>query len=68
MKEHPLKTYRDERGLTMAAFARIAGTSESTISRVESGQLQPTFPLLRRLVDATDGSVSADQLLRAEAA
>ena len=43
---------RRRRGLTQAALARAAGTSQPVISAYESGRRDPTFGTLRRLIAA----------------
>lgn len=60
---HPLRTYRQRNNLTLAELALRAKTTEGTISRIERGTLRPTFELLRRLVAATDGEVTADDII-----
>ena len=43
---------RRRRGLTQAALARQAGTSQPVISAYEAGRRDPTYSTLRRLVAA----------------
>ena len=43
---------RRRRGLTQAALARRAGTSQPVVSAYEHGRRDPTFGTLRRLVEA----------------
>ena len=47
-----LVTARRRRGLTQAALARRAGTSQPVISAYEHGRRDPTTATLRRLVAA----------------
>jgi transcriptional regulator with XRE-family HTH domain len=44
---------RKEAGLTQAELARTMGTTQSAISKIESGRTIPTIPLLERLAVAT---------------
>jgi transcriptional regulator with XRE-family HTH domain len=44
---------RKEAGLTQAELARLMGTTQSAISKIESGRTLPTIPLLERLAEAT---------------
>lgn len=37
VESHPLKTYRDERGLTQDALAKELGVASVTVSRWETG-------------------------------
>lgn len=40
---------RAERELSMTALAVLAGVPTSTISRIESGQVEPTLGMVRRI-------------------
>ena len=40
---------RAERELSMSALAVLAGVPTSTISRIESGQIEPTLGMVRRI-------------------
>ena len=44
---------RRRRGLTQAALARAAGTSQPVISAYEAGRRDPTYGTLHRLIRAT---------------
>lgn len=59
--EHPLRTYRVARNLSIDALAAKVGASKSTISRVETGDQRPSFDLLQRLLKET--GISADDFL-----
>lgn len=52
-----LRTVRRRRGLTQAALARAAGTSQPVISAYEAGRRDPTFGTLRRLIEAAGEEV-----------
>jgi len=43
------------RGLTQAELAQRVGTHQSSISRLESGEREPSLSFLRRVVEALDG-------------
>jgi transcriptional regulator with XRE-family HTH domain len=47
-----IRTVRRRRGLTQAALARAAGTSQPVISAYEAGRRDPSHGTLRRLVAA----------------
>lgn len=49
-----LKLARLEKDLTQRALATAAGVPHSTVARIESGSMQPTLPLLYRLLAAAD--------------
>jgi transcriptional regulator with XRE-family HTH domain len=53
--ESPADLVRDARqsaGLSARALARLAQVPSSTVLRIESGQVDPTFGMLRRLLEA----------------
>ena len=50
--EHPLKVWREHRGLTQKALAAEAGTSALYLSQIERGRRSGSTKLLRRLADA----------------
>jgi transcriptional regulator with XRE-family HTH domain len=45
---------RTNAGVSVRALAQRAGVSPSTIVRIESGQVDPTFGMLRRILEAAD--------------
>ena len=47
------------RGLTQAELAQRVGTHQSSISRLESGEREPSLSFLRRVVEALDGTESS---------
>ena len=47
--EHPLRIKRTAASLSVEALAERAGVAKSTISRVETGQADPSLELIRRL-------------------
>ena len=57
---------RRRRGLTQAALARRAGTSQPVVSAYEHGRRDPTFGTLRRLVEAGGERLLIDARLPAE--
>lgn len=44
---------RRKRGLTQEQLARMTGTKQSAIARLESGSANPTIALLEKLASAT---------------
>lgn len=63
MATHPLKRYRDSRQLTQRELAAMIGTSDVTVARLETGTRQPSFDLMRRIAEATDGQVTPNDFL-----
>lgn len=51
---------RSERELSMSVLADLAGVSRSTVSRIESGKFEPTFALLKRVVEAAGFRIDAE--------
>jgi predicted nucleotidyltransferase/DNA-binding XRE family transcriptional regulator len=52
-----LRKAREGAGLSQAALAARAGTTQSVVSAYENGRRQPTIPTLTRLIDAAGGSL-----------
>ncbi|MFM2141091.1 MAG: hypothetical protein RLZZ25_1356 [Gemmatimonadota bacterium] len=52
-----LKGVRENAGLSQRDLARLAGTSQSVIARIETGQVDPSWGTLDRLVRAAGGAV-----------
>ena len=48
------------KGLTQAELARLADTKQSSIARLESGKVQPTLPLLRKIAKALGFRLNID--------
>ena len=49
-----LKLARIKQGLSQRELAVAAGVAQSTIARIESGSMQPTLPLLCRILAGAD--------------
>ncbi len=54
-----LAEYLAETGVTEAELARTTGLSQPTINRIRNGVGNPTADVLRRIEQATQGSVPA---------
>lgn len=52
-------------GITRKELAQLADVSPSTISRIERGELDPTWGTLSRILDATGYRISGDSLVSA---
>jgi DNA-binding XRE family transcriptional regulator len=50
--EHPLKLWREHRGLTLQALADKAGCTRQMLSMIERGKAAPSADLLARLAAA----------------
>lgn len=55
-----LRTARRRAGLTQAALATRAGTSQATISAYESGSKQPSLETFSRLLAATGSRLAVE--------
>lgn len=51
---------RNDAGLSRTALAERAGVPVSTISRVEDGEVDPTFTMLQRVVSAAGRQISVE--------
>jgi len=58
--EHPIRVFREWRGLTQQQLAELAGTSKNYISQLETGHRRPGSRLLYKIAKALD--VPADIL------
>ena len=65
---HPLKQYLRDMDEELQVFAARVGVSRHTIYRLISGANQPRPALARRIVEATGGSVSFEDLYISHAA
>lgn len=48
---------REERGLSQAEVARLMGTSQSWVARMETGEVDPSLSSLRRYLDAVGATL-----------
>lgn len=63
---HPLRAWREHRGLTVQALADAAGLSRAYLSQIEGGHRKGTAAALRKLARALD--VPTDALIVEDAA
>lgn len=59
-----LTKWRDNEKLSQAAAGERLGLSQSTISRIEAGEQWPDPETLAKIIEGTEGRVTADDLLR----
>jgi len=62
-EQHPIVRYRRRHSLSLLDFAALVNTTKTTISRIENGRRDPGIGLLRQIMAATRGEVSADAIL-----
>lgn len=55
--EHPLRLWREQRGLTLSALAARAGVAASYLSEIEGGRKPGSIAAFRRLAQALDLNV-----------
>ncbi|MDR3517546.1 MAG: cupin domain-containing protein [Azospirillaceae bacterium] len=48
---------RQIRGMTLKDVAKVAGCSESLLSKIENGKASPSLPMLHRLVEALETNI-----------
>lgn len=62
MSAMTLSDFLSAKGLKPAAFARTVGLSASTVTRILDGSRRPTLDVALKIVRATDGKVSCEEL------
>ncbi len=60
-----LSDWLQVRSLTDAAFAAVTGCGPTTVNRIRRGATMPEASLIARIVAATDGQVTANDLFDA---
>lgn len=58
-----LKDWRKQNGLSMERAAEILDLSQSTISRIEAGKQWPDKATVLKIVELTDGLVTANDFV-----
>jgi transcriptional regulator with XRE-family HTH domain len=66
LRTHPLRAWRltQKPPLSQAELAEIVGSTKATISRIESRLQDPKVALIRKIVAATAGAVTAEDLVK----
>ena len=64
---HPLRKYRTDRGIRLKTMAKDAHGCKSTLSRIERGKQNPSFDLMRRLIEASGGALRPEDFMRGAA-
>ncbi|HEX8121044.1 MAG TPA: helix-turn-helix transcriptional regulator [Solirubrobacteraceae bacterium] len=62
-----IRNARRRAGLTQAALAERAGTSQATLSAYESGRKEPSLRTLGRVLEAAGARLTVEQTLRRNA-
>jgi transcriptional regulator with XRE-family HTH domain len=62
---HPLRRWRKENDVTLAALASEVGVTPSHLSEIERGLNGVSLALSKRLSKATKGGVSLDEIAEA---
>jgi transcriptional regulator with XRE-family HTH domain len=57
-KNHPLRQWRIKNKIILSELAKMAGTTASSISRVERGIQDPSLALMVRIVQATNKEIT----------
>ncbi|WP_103423256.1 helix-turn-helix domain-containing protein [Fructilactobacillus sanfranciscensis] len=52
-----VKSLRDQFGLSQVEFAKLVGKTQSIISRIETGETNPSFKLLNEIADKTNKEI-----------
>lgn len=61
--EHALRTYRAKNNVTLAALGRDIGVTKGYLSRVENGRQMPSLRFIKRVFEATNGEVTANDFM-----
>ncbi len=59
--ESPVRAWREQRGLTMAALAERAGIAQPYLSQIETGKRDGTAQTMKKLAEALN--VTVDDLI-----
>ncbi|MDF1720542.1 MAG: helix-turn-helix transcriptional regulator [Minwuia sp.] len=57
-----LNDWMAEKGMTSTQFAALIGCRESTVSMYLNGKRMPRLNLMRKIIEATGGAVTADDM------
>lgn len=60
---HPLRIWREWRGLSLTDVAKLSGITKPTLSRLENGRFDPSSTVIRQIAIATGGAVTADAMI-----
>jgi predicted transcriptional regulator len=63
MSTHPLRQFRERRGVSLDHLAQMVGTSKASLSRIETGGQTPSLALVGSLISASGGELSANDFL-----
>jgi transcriptional regulator with XRE-family HTH domain len=61
-----LDQYLTANDISINAFAETCGTSGASMNRIVHGEQKPSVDMIRAIVGATDGAVTADDLIFGE--
>lgn len=60
---HPIKQYREQENLSLAAFGELVGLSEASACRLENGKQTMTIRTAERIMERTGGKIKKVDLL-----
>lgn len=60
---HPLTTFREKAGLTQAQLAQRLNVTRWMVNRLERRERRPSWDLVARIVEVSDGQVTADDFM-----
>lgn len=64
MSRMDIKTYLAKRGLNDAQFAQLVPCARSTITRLRNGMAREADELIRNIVAASGGEITADDIVK----
>lgn len=56
-----LKDYRKQKHLTQMQLAKLLDIDDTTVSKLESGTVQPSMALLQKIMKVTNKAVTAEE-------
>jgi transcriptional regulator with XRE-family HTH domain len=60
MRTVKLRKYRNAKGITLTAMAKLIGVSDATVSRYEHGRRTPRYETMQHIKQITNGDVGFD--------
>lgn len=60
MRNYNMLKLREERGLTQEQLAELSGVSRQTITSIERGSVNPTYPIMSKICVALEAESMED--------
>lgn len=63
MSNHPLRSYREQAGISLDDLALLVGASKASLSRIETRLQVPSLGLVERIVGVSKGALTANDFV-----